>query len=242
MAVNFEVLYQRVLENLRRRVQNGELTERGLSRHLGISQPHMHNVLKGVRILTKDLADEILNYLGMSVLDFVKEEEIGILLRGNRQVGEGEIALPVLKGRVGPGRPFPERDPVEGWVVVPSSGMERVRDPALVFLAPDMGLESAIPGAGVALLDFDLETAQAGRRSLWCALSLPSGGFLRHVAFSGASLRVVYQRRIWCGVEELPEFDGNLSLSAAKAVVLWVGRMLPGPSGLNQEGFLAARS
>lgn len=242
MSVNFEVLYQRVLDHLRHRVQNGELTERGLSRHLGVSQPHMHNVLKGVRILTQDLADEILRYLGMSILDFVKDEEIGLLLKGNRQIGKGEIALPVLKGWLGPGRPFPDREPVEGWVIVPSSGMERVRDPALVFLAPETGLESSLPGAVVALLDFDLESAQARRRSLWCALSLPSGGFLRHVAFAGSSLRVVYQRRIWCALEELPGFEEQISRSAARAAVLWVGRTLPGPSGLNQEGFLTARS
>ena len=32
---------------LRARVRNGELTERGLARLVGVSQPHIHNVLKG---------------------------------------------------------------------------------------------------------------------------------------------------------------------------------------------------
>lgn len=58
------MLFQEALEILRisitRRIRNGELTERGLARRVGISQAHMHNVLKGVRVLTPDLADKIL--------------------------------------------------------------------------------------------------------------------------------------------------------------------------------------
>jgi transcriptional regulator with XRE-family HTH domain len=53
------------------RVRNGELTERGLARRIGISQAHMHNVLKGVRILTPEVADLILRELRMSVEDLV---------------------------------------------------------------------------------------------------------------------------------------------------------------------------
>ena len=44
---------------LRARVRNGELTERGLARLVGVSQPHIHNVLKGVRALSPELSDQI---------------------------------------------------------------------------------------------------------------------------------------------------------------------------------------
>lgn len=58
------MLFQQALEivkiNISRRISNGELTERGLARRLGISQAHMHNVLKGARVLTPELADRIL--------------------------------------------------------------------------------------------------------------------------------------------------------------------------------------
>ena len=41
--------------HLRTRIQNGELTERSLARLTGISQPHIHNVLKGAKILSPEL-------------------------------------------------------------------------------------------------------------------------------------------------------------------------------------------
>ena len=57
---------------IRRRVLNGELTERGLARMSGLSQPHVHHVLKGARSLSVASTDRILRSLGLSVLDLVE--------------------------------------------------------------------------------------------------------------------------------------------------------------------------
>lgn len=65
----FETLQQRLLEYVKWRVRNGELTERRLAGLIGISQPHMHNVLKGIRTLSLGIADRILKAMEMSVLD-----------------------------------------------------------------------------------------------------------------------------------------------------------------------------
>lgn len=65
----FETLQARLVDVVNLRVRNGELTERRLARMVGISQPHMHNVLKGVRILSPQMGDRILRKLRMSVLD-----------------------------------------------------------------------------------------------------------------------------------------------------------------------------
>ena len=56
---------------LRARVRNGEVTERGLARLAGISQPHLHNMLKGVRALSAEKADLLLNRLELSVVDLL---------------------------------------------------------------------------------------------------------------------------------------------------------------------------
>lgn len=74
--MTFLDLQQRLLDHLRRRVQSGEATERGLARQAGLSQPHLHNVLKGKRLLSVDMADGILRNLGMNVLDLIEPEEI----------------------------------------------------------------------------------------------------------------------------------------------------------------------
>lgn len=56
---------------LKTRINNGHFTERGLARILGISQPQLHNVMKGKRRLQTELADRILDKFGLSVLDLI---------------------------------------------------------------------------------------------------------------------------------------------------------------------------
>ncbi len=74
--MTFQDLQQRLLEELRQRVRSGAATERGLARHTGISQPHLHNVLKGKRILSIEKADEVLHRLQIDVLYLVELEEL----------------------------------------------------------------------------------------------------------------------------------------------------------------------
>jgi plasmid maintenance system antidote protein VapI len=78
--MSFERLTTSVLEHARERVRNGDFTERGLARLLGISQPHAHNVLKGVRPLTPELFDTMLKRLGMDLLDLYPRAEIDLHL------------------------------------------------------------------------------------------------------------------------------------------------------------------
>ncbi|MDX2152644.1 MAG: helix-turn-helix transcriptional regulator [Bryobacteraceae bacterium] len=65
----------RLLVAVRLRLRNGELTERALARRIGMSQPHVHNVLKGQRMLTPATADRLLREFRMTVLDLVEPEE-----------------------------------------------------------------------------------------------------------------------------------------------------------------------
>jgi transcriptional regulator with XRE-family HTH domain len=90
--VTFERLFRRLIEAVNLRIKNGEYTERGLARILGISQPQMHNVLKGARTLHVDLADRLLAKLGLSVLHLFEADELSEELRA-RLAGTGLSAL-----------------------------------------------------------------------------------------------------------------------------------------------------
>jgi transcriptional regulator with XRE-family HTH domain len=57
-------------------VRSGAATERGLARISGISQPHLHNVLKGKRLLSMDKADELLRSLEIDILRLIHPEEL----------------------------------------------------------------------------------------------------------------------------------------------------------------------
>lgn len=72
--MNFQQLEQRFIEHLRRRIRSGELTERRLARLAGISQPHVHNVLKGKRLLSTELADTILEVLRLDLVELIERE------------------------------------------------------------------------------------------------------------------------------------------------------------------------
>ena len=74
--MDFHELERRFLEHLRNRVRSGELTERHLARITGISQPHIHNVLKGKRTLSSSTADVILHILQLDLLDFIQPDEL----------------------------------------------------------------------------------------------------------------------------------------------------------------------
>jgi transcriptional regulator with XRE-family HTH domain len=74
--MTFHELQQRLIQELRQRVRSGAATERGLARLSGISQPHLHNVLKGKRVPSMDKADELLRQLQIDVLQLVPPEEL----------------------------------------------------------------------------------------------------------------------------------------------------------------------
>lgn len=90
--ITFGVLQARLIAFVNNRIKNGDFTERGLARILGISQPQLHNVLKGARKLNPDLADRLLGKFGIDVRDLIQPPED---LMGMQEVIE--TAVPVVR-------------------------------------------------------------------------------------------------------------------------------------------------
>lgn len=59
-----------VLDAARTLIRSGAATERGLARAAGLSQPHVHNVLKGTRRLSIDSADRLAAVLPPHTFDY----------------------------------------------------------------------------------------------------------------------------------------------------------------------------
>jgi len=72
----FRLLQRRLVEGLRRSIGNGLMTERGLARWAGISQPHMHHILKGERAISPRIADRLLEAFELSVIDLLELAEM----------------------------------------------------------------------------------------------------------------------------------------------------------------------
>lgn len=95
------------VESLRAKVRNGEITERALARLVGLSQPHLHNVLKGIRHLSPGVMDRCLYQLRLSVLDLMDRTKLISYLDSERPESTEYAYLPVLAGRVGPTHAWP---------------------------------------------------------------------------------------------------------------------------------------
>lgn len=65
----------RLVAHLRDKVRSGEATERGLARVTGISQPHIHNVLKGKKLFSSEMSDKLLLGLNLDILDLLEPSE-----------------------------------------------------------------------------------------------------------------------------------------------------------------------
>ena len=74
--MTFHDLHGALIDHLNQCVQSGEITERGLARRTGISQPHIHNTLKGKRLFSWKNADAILSELDLDLLDLIHRSEL----------------------------------------------------------------------------------------------------------------------------------------------------------------------
>jgi predicted XRE-type DNA-binding protein len=75
MVVDFRELQFRLVRLLQDRVRSGEISERRLAQIIEVSQPHLHNVLKGKHIFSLATADKVLRHLRLDLLDLIDPKE-----------------------------------------------------------------------------------------------------------------------------------------------------------------------
>ena len=148
----FGLLQNRLLERLRRRIRNGEFTERQIARLTGLSQPHIHNVLKGEKILSPESADLVLLQLKISLFDLFDPEEVDEMFHVFR-TPRSSIEVYVLDGLIGPGHPFPlATRPAEKYPFQEAALWGTI-DPVLAWLEEDPAMGDLVRRHELALLD-----------------------------------------------------------------------------------------
>lgn len=78
--VSFRELQDRLISFVVKKIRNGEFTERRLARVLGVSQPQLHNVLKGARPLKPEFADSLCKYFEIGIVDLLSRAELAARL------------------------------------------------------------------------------------------------------------------------------------------------------------------
>jgi hypothetical protein len=214
----------KLLAYVRNEVRNGELTERGFARLIGISQPHAHNVLKGVRTLSPEVFDLVLKYLHLSLLDLAPAEEIEAQIeRRRRHERVAEIAF--LDAPVGPGRPWPAGVNWRQTYPQPFAAATVSGELLMTRLASDPNMTATLASYDIALVD----TSGRGRSPI-----APEGLYV--IERRGETvLRYIRWGKRWPYLVSDAVWDNPLAWEpvtlstarfqdAVKARVVWLGR------------------
>ncbi len=222
----FADLQNRLIELIRAKLRNGEITERGLARRVGVSQPHLHNVLKRVRLLTTALADHLLIEMNLSLTDLLDEQE---RFPGRRQTGlwatNLQREIPLLSGVVGPGHPWPRHALGGERFLFPTEEFRGLELPVFVSLASDIRMEPLLAGCNLALLDLWNGRERELRNTDYYVVRSGNECLIRRVNRGGRLLYLVAEddaRRpeSW---ETVAVRDGELA-GVILARVVWVGQ------------------
>lgn len=181
-------IQESLVEELRRRVRNGESTERALAKLTGISQPHMHNVLKGQRLLSGELADAILQRLQLSILDLIDRKELVTFLNRNSNLEARAVAVPILEGLLGPGYPLPRQVPSPEIYTVPHEHAVTATQPVVARLAADPDMAEVFSEGDLILLDQSETLRTYLQPHGYYVVNTPSGAFVRALRREGNEL------------------------------------------------------
>lgn len=186
----------------------------------GISQPHIHNVLKSIRALSPGSADRLMDALGVTLPE--------LLWRSGSEDGSGVRVVPVLRNRIGPGI---EADLTSwrGFMPFPRRLVEPLANPVAARLAPDLVLPRMLAANDVILLDQSPEV-RANPRGESCWVVAGSLGLsVRYVKMGGTKLYLagettVREPHLW----EAVSLHGRDMLDIVRARVVWIGREMNG--------------
>lgn len=239
--MTFRDLHSRLLLQLRSRVRNGEVTERVLARQVGISQPHMNNVLKGRKTLSYRLADTLLKYFNISLLDLVSDNELRAHLwfRTNLPC---QVQAPMYTSGVGPGPCWSARFLRSRLLSVPFVDCANRRRLALARLRPDPRMPATSHEYDLTLIDTSvgarkgdspeslfviclngdarLRWIRSGAEHLYLAdeFSLSRPSLWEPIRVNpGEILRYIKGRVVWLGMEKslIPPITGHAYTDAA---------------------------
>ncbi len=219
----FNELQDRLLVLLRAKIQGGEFTERSLAKLTGISQPHVHNVLKGARKFSPDIADSILKKLRLTTLDlFDARELIAHLSRHSPDQDQRYSRVSVLEGILGPGQAIPKSAPDGETYTIPQSQLKSVTDPVAARLGFDPEMRGTFAGGEVVLLDqSEMGRTYLESQSLYVILS-ERGALVRKLRQSEETLWMRNSSDIDTG--ETIELNGRNIIDVVVARVVWLNK------------------
>ncbi len=226
--MTFAHLEQRLLENLRARVRRREISERRLAIDTGFSQPHVHNVLKGARQLTSAVADRLMRRLSMGVEDLFEPPELERALPSREFHDSPFREVPMLKGRIAAGQPFPVEPRFSGTRVFTAEFLSQFNRPVLVKVgANELSMMPTVQPNDLLLIDQAEEKRRHPEFSRIYALSLEEGGTVKHCQIVENELVIIPENMQQRGfLPRTVSLDNTNLLDVVRGEVVWIGREL----------------
>lgn len=224
--LSFQALQNRLLDLLRARIANGECSERSLARLTGISQPHMHNVLKGARTLSPEFADIVLSYLRLSPLDLFSRDELTSHLTRTNPYRESRLhPVPVLNGLLGLHQPIPRKGPQREVHTVPVHLTEAATEPLVASLAGDPEMEPLFSDRDLVLLDQSETARTLFQREGYYIVRTEDGPCVRALSRDGDRLYLITEKnRVDESAWDFIDLPGRDLLDIVLARVIWLNR------------------
>ena len=222
----------RLVELVRKRVQSGQFTERGLARLSGMSQPHLHNVLKQIRTLSLEAADQLLSGMKLGVEDLILRFPYGEDL--------GTRAVPSLNARVGPGISA-QFLVFGGYYPVPAKVVSSLVDPIMAQVAPDLGLPVSLQVNDIVLVDQNPAFRRSPLPDFPYLIASGNAAVFRYVRLGGTRIYLTdsparTNPKDW---HEIPLMKRDI-LEVVRGRVVWISREIgktpSGPSFSLGEG------
>lgn len=224
--MKFADIEERLLNNLRARVKRREISERRLALQTGFSQPHIHNVLKGARQLTSDVADRLMTRLGIDLEDLFEISELERVLPHREFKDSAFREVPMLKGRIAAGQPFPVDARYAGTRAFTAEFLKQFVRPVLVKVgATEISMLPTIQPNDLLLIDQSEEKRRTPVFTKIYALNLDEGGTTKHCEIVNGELVIVPENLQQRGFSpRTVSLEDRNILDIVRGVVVWVGR------------------
>jgi len=219
---------ERLLDNLRARVKRREISERRLALQAGFSQPHIHNVLKGARQLTTDVADRLMERLGLDLESLFETSELERVLPHREFKDSVFREVPMLKGRIAAGQPFPVDARYAGTRAFTAEFLKQFVRPVLVKIgAAEVSMLPTVQPNDLLLIDQNEEKRRHPVFSSIYALNLDEGGTTKHCEVVNGELVIVPENMQQRGFSPRTiSLEERNILDIVRGVVVWIGREL----------------
>ena len=216
---------EKLRELLKERIALGA-TQRQIAEALDIEQAHVSRFLNGRGNFRIATLNQLFRYLGIDLEDLIPVQEMMKRVPRLDYANSDYADIPLLKGKLGPGHPFPPEGRIEGYRAFLRSFVREFHHPLLIVVgAKEDAMIPSVQPLDLVLLDTNPARRRAPRLDRIYAVSLESGAGLRHCGLAGNSLVMVAENPRWRGGKATEmSLEGEDILSIIRGEVVWIAR------------------